>query len=118
ARASRWRDRSRPLSGARSRGSCCGNCATARLERVVLGVLDRIAEAVEPFLEIIGKQRHAEEIFVGAVSALGACRGDGLVELLGSERAAPDPGERHQTRLLVLVQVADELLELGLGRIV
>ena len=36
-----------------------------------------------------------------------------LVELLGAERAAADPGQRHEACLLVLVQIGDEAFELG-----
>lgn len=46
--------------------------STRRSKALVLGVLDRVAEPVEPFLEIVGQERHAEKIVFGAVDALGA----------------------------------------------
>ncbi len=88
------------------------------LERFVLGVLDGIAEPVEPLFEIVREHRHAEEILPGAVGALGPRRLERLVELLGAERTASDPGQRHEACLLVLVQIGDEAFELGPGGIV
>ena len=88
------------------------------LKRLVLGVLDRIAEPVEPFLEIVGKQRHAEQIVLGAVGALGARGGQRFLELVWRKRAPADPGESDQARLLVDIEVANEFLELLLGRVV
>ena len=63
-----------------------------RLENVVLDVLDRIAEPVQAFLEIVGEERHAEELIVGAIDMLAACGFQRLVELLWAERPSADPG--------------------------
>ena len=63
-----------------------------RLENVVLDVLDRIAEPVQAFLEIIGEERHAEEILFGTIDVLGARSLQRLVELLWPERPSADPG--------------------------
>src|SRR5262245_7940536 len=88
------------------------------LEKIVLCVLDRIAEPVQSPLEIIGEQRHAEKVLLGTVDMLAARGVERLVELLGAKLPPADPGERHEARLLVFVHVADEGPEFAARRVV
>jgi hypothetical protein len=87
--------------GGRSRRPCCRIAASSRtltgkftLQALVLGILDRVAEPVERFLEIVGQERHADEVVIGTMGMLGAGGGQRLVELVRTERASTDPRQR------------------------
>jgi len=60
------------------------------------------------FLEVVGKERHAGEIARRRGGGLVARGRQRLVPVLEVEGAPADPGERHEVRLLVDVECADE----------
>src|SRR4029078_8586881 len=53
-----------------------------------------------------------------AIGALGAGGGQSVLELLRPERSPADPRQSHEAELLVLIEIADDVLELGLRGVV
>src|SRR5262245_27455410 len=79
----------------------CEVSRTEALKSPVLGVLDRVAEAVECLFEIVGEERHAEEILIGAIGALGPRRGERFFELFRTERWDEHTSELQSLRHIV-----------------
>ena len=66
------------------------------------------AHRLQPGFQILGQMWHSHQILVGRGRAFGKGGLHRLVEILGLVNPAPHPGQRHQMRLLILVQPSDE----------